>query len=363
MRVGIVGVGLIGGSLGLALRRFGGADAVVGVVPTPEEGQQAQKLGAVDAWSVTPEILAGCELVVLATPVEVILPALERALPHLDAEATVTDVGSIKATICREAQRLLAPTGQPFVGGHPMAGSEKGGVEEADPYLFQHAVYVLCPPADHPRRAEGVARVRQLVAAVGAEAVELDPEEHDGLVAAVSHLPHLVAAALVLSLENRPSPWTDRLAAGGFRDTTRIASGNPRLWREILLGNRAAVLEQVASFRRALARLAQALEQTDGEGLEGLLAVAARRRAQVTANARGLLAPHPEVIVRVPDQVGAIHRVTGILADAGINLADIEILRVREGEGGSLRLALESEADRDRACRLLEAAGYWARSR
>lgn len=364
MRVGIVGVGLIGGSLGLALRRFGAAREVVGVVRRPEEGTQAQEVGAVDAWSVSPTILRGCELVVLATPVEVLVPALERALPFIDKAATVTDVGSVKATICREAQALLAPTGQAFVGGHPMAGSEKGGVGEADPYLFQHAVYVLCPPPpDHPRGQEGMDRVRRLVAAVGAEAVELGPAEHDGLVAAVSHLPHLVAAALVLSLNNRSSPWTDRLAAGGFRDTTRIASGNPHLWREILLGNREAVLEQVGSFQEALDGLVDALRQRDGDALTGLLSRAVQRRAQVTSKARGLLAPHPELIVRLPDQVGAIHRVTGILADAGLNLADIEILRVREGEGGSLRLALESEADRDLACRLLEAAGYWARSR
>lgn len=355
---------MIGGSLGLALRRFGAAREVVGVVPRPEEGVQAQEAGAVDAWSVSPEILAACELVVLATPVEVLVPALERALPYIDRSATVTDVGSIKAAICRDAQALLAQSGQAFVGGHPMAGSERGGVGEADPYLFQHAVYVLCPPpADHPRRDQAMARIRRLVEAVGAEAVELDPVEHDRLVAAVSHLPHLVAAALVLSLKNRSSPWTDRLAAGGFRDTTRIASGDPGLWRQILLGNREAVLDQVAFFQEILDQLARALREGDGDRLTQLLAEAVHRRAQVTANARGLLAPHPEVIVRLPDEVGAIHRVTGILANAGLNLADIEILRVREGEGGSLRLALESESDRDRACRLLEAAGYWARSR
>lgn len=354
---------MIGGSLGLALRRFGGAREVVGVVREPEEGVLAQELGAVDGWSVSPEILAGCDLVVLATPVEVLVPALKRAVPYLDGSATVTDVGSVKATICREAQALLAPTGQAFVGGHPMAGSERSGVAEADPYLFQHAVYVLCPPRDHPRRDQALARVRHLVEAVGAEPVELDPVEHDRLVAAVSHLPHLVAAALVLLLKHRPSPWLDRLAAGGFRDTTRIASGDPGLWQQILLGNREAVLDQVAFFQGVLDELAGALRAGDAGRLTELLAEAAQRRAQVATNARGLLAPHPEVIVRVPDEVGAIHRVTGILASAGLNLADIEILRVREGEGGSLRLALESEADRDLACRLLHVAGYWARAR
>ncbi|HEY8531116.1 MAG TPA: prephenate dehydrogenase dimerization domain-containing protein, partial [Limnochorda sp.] len=229
---------------------------------------------------------------------------------------------------------------------------------------FQHAVYVLCPPPPgHPRRDEALARVRSLVEAVGAEPVELDPVEHDRLVAAVSHLPHLVAAALVLSLKSQASPWVDRLAAGGFRDTTRIASGDPTLWRQILLGNREAVLDQVAFFQGVLEELAGALRRGDAGQLGELLAEAAERRARVTTNARGLLAPHPEVMVRVPDEVGAIHRVTGILASAGINLADIEILRVREGEGGSLRFALESEADRDQACRLLQAAGYWARAR
>lgn len=364
MRVGIVGVGLIGGSLGMALRRFGGADQVLGVVRTASEGELAARLGAVDGWSLSPEILTACDLVVLATPVETILPVLEEALPFIGPSATVTDVGSVKTAICRAAWERLGPEGPVFVGGHPMAGSERAGVGEADPYLFQNAVYVLCPPPPSwPGAAAATQRVRELAAAAGAETVILTPEEHDALVAAVSHLPHLAAAALVLSLEESGSPWVDRLAAGGFRDTTRVASGDPDLWRQILMVNREAVLRQARVFTSRLERLVRALEEGDGAALAQELEQAVQRREQVTRRARGLLAPHPEVIVRVPDEVGAVHRVTGILAEAGINLADIEILRVREGEGGSLRLALETEEDRDRAVRLLDAAGYWVRAR
>ncbi|WP_144440394.1 prephenate dehydrogenase/arogenate dehydrogenase family protein [Limnochorda pilosa] len=364
MRVGVVGVGLMGGSLGMALRRFGGAAEVVGVVRTPDEAARAVEAGAIDRGSPSPEILAGCEVVVLATPVEAILPVLERCLPFIPPSAAVTDVGSVKTEICRGAWARLGRQGPAFVGGHPMTGSERTGVDQADPYLFQHAVYVLCPPpAGTPGGPEATARVRSLVASVGAEPVVLEPEEHDGLVAAVSHLPHVAAAALVLSLEGTSSPWVDRLAAGGFRDTTRIASGDPALWRQILLANREAILQQAGAFRSALDRLVQALAHADGEELGRLLEEAVQRRRQVTRNARGLLAPHPELIVRVPDEVGAIHQVTGVLAGAGVNLADIEILRVREGEGGSVRIALESESERDRAREVLERAGYWARVR
>jgi prephenate dehydrogenase len=324
--VAIVGVGLIGGSIGQALRERGRARRVVGIVRRPETARLARERGAID--DATEDLRAGvaeADLVILCPPV-LTIPDLAAAMAGaLRPGTVVTDVGSTKEFLVREVTRRLPPA-CPFIGGHPMAGSERGGVEAARADLFVGATWVLCPgeggvtsapnplpeagrgsfqlaqpPHDDallgvrrdegntgtpPRFGEGpgerspLSRLASWVAGLGAVPVTMDAAEHDRVVAAISHLPHVAAAALVNAVatggEEREALRT--FIAGGFTSTTRIASSPPELWRDICLTNRAAVLRTLAGYRAALDSFEEALRREDGEAL--LAAFAAARAAR-----------------------------------------------------------------------------------
>lgn len=361
--VAIVGVGLIGGSLALAWKAANAVREVVGVVRRPETIAEALSVGAIDRGTLSlADGVSGADVVVVATPVRSIAPLVQEMAPHLRPGAVVTDVGSTKGELCRAIWNSLGEE-ICFVGGHPMAGSERDGVLAADPYLFQNAPYVIVPP---PWGAEnGVELVEGLARAAGALPMRMEAGEHDAIVATVSHLPHLVASALVLAAADREErfPTLLQLAAGGFRDTTRVASGPEEVWREICLSNAEPILEAIAAFERALERVKAALSARDAGGLTEALAEARRARQAVPAKAKGILGTVYDAVVHVVDRPGAIHEVTGIIGRRGINVIDIEILRVREGEGGTLRLGFESKGDLERALSLLWEAGYRARPR
>uniref|UniRef100_A0A7C2IFF7 Prephenate dehydrogenase n=1 Tax=Ammonifex degensii TaxID=42838 RepID=A0A7C2IFF7_9THEO len=362
-RVAIIGLGLIGGSLGMALRRVGLAAEVVGVGRNYENLRLAVEVGAADWVTTDPKSgVAGAAVVVVAAPVSTVGPVITEIAPFLSPGTVVTDVGSTKAAIVRAVEPVAAAHSFFFVGGHPMAGSEKTGVRNADPYLFENAYYVLTPtPATDPDALE---KVRQMAEGVGARVIKLAPEIHDFYVAAVSHLPHCVAAALVNTigvLAEREAVLP--LAAGGFRDTTRVAAGDAALWRDILLSNREAVLAMLGRYREVLQELADLLSAGDTAGLEEWLKKAHLLRQAVPAKSKGYLPELCEIVVTVPDEPGVIARLAGILGDAGINICDIEILRVREGEGGTIRLGFATTADQEEAVRLLREAGIETRKR
>lgn len=360
-RIGIVGVGLIGGSLGLAVGLKSLAGEVIGFGRCPEGLRAARECGAVNTASTDFGPLSGCDLVILATPVGSTPGVMQEIAPFLAPGATVTDVGSTKAGIVSQAAQIL-PRNTVFIGGHPMAGSEKEGISGADPFLFENALYVLTPlpgaPADHLQRLTG------LVEGVGARPVIMDPLEHDLSVAAVSHLPHLVAATLVNCLFDFPgSEKISLLAAGGFRDTTRIAASSPGMWRDIFISNRRFVLEALSAFSARLEEFREAVESGDPGKIHGLLDRARSLKSGMPARTRGYLPAMWEIVATVPDRPGIIGLMAVKLGDAGINITDIEILRVREGEGGTIRLAFASPEDQERAVSLLEKAGIPARGK
>lgn len=360
-RVAIVGVGLIGGSLGMAIRRRSLALEVVGLGRSRGPLELALEYGAVHSISLDYRDAAGCDLVVVATPVGSTLDILSAISPHLDPGALVTDVGSTKSWIVDKAAKAL-PAGNVFIGGHPMAGSEKGGISGADPYLFENAFYILTPREDTPR--EHLARLTVLLEGIGSRPVIMDPVEHDISVAAVSHLPHLVAATLVNSLFDLPGgEKKSLLAAGGFRDTTRIAAGSPEMWRDIFASNRRSVLEVLRSFRTRLDEFEDALENCDHDYIYHLLSRARTLKNGMPAKRKGYLPALWEIVVTVPDEPGVIARLSGILGNAGINIVDIEILRVREGEGGTIRLAFAEEKEQERAVSLLTQSGIPSKKR
>lgn len=355
-KVVIAGLGLIGGSLGMALCGRGLAEKVYGLERSPEALRAAVECGAVHEGSTDPgEAVAGAEIIVLAAPLAANKKLLREITPLLPAGAVVTDVGSVKGEIVKLAGRLLFPPVF-FVGGHPMAGSERQGIAGADPYLFENAFYILTPQPGLPDWV--LKKMRTLVEGVGARVIELTPEEHDSAVAALSHLPHLVACALVNSLSTLPEKERFLpLAAGGFRDTTRIAMSNPLLWKEIFLSNRELILVALRSFQTELNRLEEALQKEAGEEILMLLQRAREVRKSVPAKTKGYLPVLYEILVTIPDRPGTLAGVTGVLAKEGINIADVEILRVREGEGGTVRIGFASEKEQEEAVRALRKAG------
>jgi len=270
--VAIVGVGLIGGSLGLALRQRRLARRVVGVGRRPSSLRRAREAGAVDATTTRLERGVGdADVVVVCTPVSRIADQVRKAAAHCRRDCLLTDAGSTKRLI---VERLsdLGGDGPVFVGSHPLAGSEQSGVASARADLFQGRVCVMTPTPRTPRGAQD--RVRALWEAVGAEVVVMTPQAHDRALAFTSHLPHLVAVALASTL---PEGY-EKLVATGMRDTTRIASGDPELWVDIFEQNREKLLEGLKAFDKELAQLRRALESQDNKVLHRLLAQAKQSR-------------------------------------------------------------------------------------
>jgi prephenate dehydrogenase len=266
----IVGLGLLGGSAAKAARTEGLARRIVAVGRSAARLEAARRDGSVDR--VTTDLEAGvrdADFVLLAAPVAAIESMLADVWQTAAPEATITDVGSAKAAIVRAADRLAAGRPLAFVGAHPMAGSEQSGYAVARADLFQGATVILTPT--ERTDPEAAKRVTQFWEALGARVTALEPERHDHVVAAISHLPHLVAYALVESVAQLNGQALE-LAARGFKDTTRIAASDPRVWREIFLTNRAALGETLTAFRAALAEVEALIGTGDGERLERKLA-------------------------------------------------------------------------------------------
>ena len=277
-RLTIIGVGLIGGSLARVCRKKGLADELVGVGRGRKNLELAVELGVIDRWShQVEEGVDGADGVVLATPMGTIIPLAKRMAPHIEAGCLVTDVGSTKASVVEPLERLLQPSAA-FVGGHPIAGTEKSGVEASFEALFEGYRCILTPT--DRTDTEALARVQSLWEACGMSVVCMDPDTHDTLMAGVSHLPHMVAYALIHTVTGLSSNDHDAVAysAGGFRDFTRIAASDPTMWRDICLANREPLLAMIDRFSGSLAELREAIEGADGEALQELFAAARRIR-------------------------------------------------------------------------------------
>ncbi len=326
-RAAVVGTGLIGGSIGLALRAQGWH--VTGSDRDPARAHQALIRGALDAVGDDHE----AEITFVATPVGVV--AAQAAIA-LKGRGVVTDVGSVKASI-------VTAVGDPrFVGGHPMAGSEQDGLEGADASLFSGSVWVLTPVAGTDASAHSL--VRSVVSSLGARVVELSPARHDELVAVVSHVPHLAAAALMGLAVGRAEEHgvVLRLAAGGFRDMTRVAAGDPGMWPDICVENAPAIVELLGDLEAALARVRHVVATGDRQALLALLGHArtARRSLPVGADDAADLA---ELHVPVADHPGVLAEITTLATELGVNIASLEIVHPGEGEAGVVILVVRAE--------------------
>ena len=280
----IIGVGLIGGSLGLVLKQKGLAKSVVGVGRRVENLELAVKLGAIDRYeSRAGEAVKDADLVVLATPVDTYTSHLKEWGDVLRPDTIVTDVGSVKGSLIEEAEKLL-PGGVRFVGAHPIAGKEKSGVAYATQDLFQGARCVVTP--SKKTDPEAMEAICELWKAAGSVVISLDPFVHDWVLGSVSHLPHVAAFSLMNVLqdlqEQMPSP-VNLLAysGGGLRDTTRIAASSPEMWRDICVANRQNLIKMIESYIKHLEEFKTLLEKSDGGGLEKVITQAKESRERL----------------------------------------------------------------------------------
>lgn len=357
-KVAIVGLGLIGGSIGMALTQNSLVQEIVGIDICPETLELGEKLEAVHLT--TDDLKKGitdADIVIFAVPVRKIPALVQEALPYFKPGAIITDVGSTKHELLSFMEQTL-PAGVHYIGGHPMAGSEKGGIQAADPYLFENAFYILTPNAQTDR--EALDKLTALVKGIGAKPIYLNAGEHDLITAAISHLPHIVAACLVNNLQKAGVDHEPALAlaAGGFKDTTRIAAGDPVMWRDICLSNKDKILAVLQQFKQLLQSFEDSLQREDSDFLTHEFAQARKLRLSIPEKVKGLLPKYFELVVHVADRPGVFATIATILGNAGINIADIEILRVREGEEGSIRLGFHSDIDLTRSLTLLQESGF-----
>jgi prephenate dehydrogenase len=279
-QLGLIGCGLMGGSFALAMKRAGLVKRVVGYSKSPTTTERARQMGVIDVEAPSALLaVSGADIVLLAVPVAA-TEATFRAIRHLvTANMLVMDVGSTKRDVVDAARRVLRDHLGSFVPAHPIAGKEVSGVEHADPDLY-HGRQVILTPIERTQTAH-LKRAQELWEALGCHVQQMAPDSHDAAFAAVSHLPHLVAFALMHAITSQPQGQNFLgLAGPGFRDFTRIAASDPKMWRDVLLANRVELVEQAKIFQRSLQELLQLAEEGQGEKLEALIGQASQARAQ-----------------------------------------------------------------------------------
>jgi prephenate dehydrogenase len=362
-RITIYSVGLLGGSLGLALKASGYKGKLTGL-SSAESIHTAKSLGCIDEgypYEKLAQVIQDTDVLFLCSPINAIIEIIERlGSLKLPDGLIITDVGSTKSLIMEKAKSSL-PANVHFIGGHPMAGSERRGVSAADPYLFQNAIYILTPDDKTPKDlVSGLSHFLQHN--LGCRQVILDAATHDTVVAAVSHLPHLLAVSLVnfASMIDKRKPGALGLAAGGFRDMTRIASAPYSVWHDILTTNKESIGLLLDEYIKQLSDVKQRLLQ---DNLAEAFTEAKDAREKMPLSSKGFNRALSDVLVHAKDQPGFIASLAATLAEQKINIKDIEVLKVREGEGGTIRLAFETAEVAKRAVDLLRERGFSARER
>ncbi|HET6351198.1 MAG TPA: prephenate dehydrogenase [Coriobacteriia bacterium] len=363
----VVGVGLIGGSVAAACRQLDDAPRVFGIDTDEASIAEAVERGVIDEGALPGSAQAaewlsagGARLVVLATPARFIESWLQT-LGELGYDGVVTDVVSTKGGVMRAARRALGSAAR-FVGGHPMAGSERSGVGAAKPDLFNGAYWLLTPAAETD--PDAFSHVHTFVTSLGARVISVEPKSHDEAVAIVSHVPHVAAAALceVAGAHAGKSGELLRLAAGGFKDTTRIAAGSPDLWTGICMDNADALANGLRELRLSLGEFEAMVRAGDSDAIRRWLAGAASVRQSLPAQWVPATARLVELTVPMEDRPGVVAEVTGAVGTAGCNIEGIDIDHETE-DRALLVLVLVDEGDLDGLARDLADRGFEARFR
>ena len=358
LKLGFVGFGLIGGSIAKALKSKN-ADAEILVYSRRKnpELEKGVSDGIIDelVYDIG-DAFSSCDVIFMCTPVTRITELLPLVKAVMKPDCILTDVGSVKGGICEAASGL--GLSRQFIGGHPMAGSEKTGYESSTDILLQNAFYLLTPTEDNTK--EDIDTLRELITLTGATCVVLDPKEHDRITALISHIPHLIAVALVnLARINDDGEQTLKMfAAGGFRDITRIASSSPQMWEEICLMNADMLDKYLVEFEQMIRECREAIKARDGQKIYDDFVTAGEYRDSLPTKESTLLKKSHDVFINIDDRVGVIAEVATVLSDADINIKNIGIVNNREFADGALRIEISTKQAADKARSLLKNSGY-----
>ena len=354
----IIGLGLIGGSLASALKKNVTGIKIYGI-DFPLVIKKAEQMKIIDKGLVPEQMenaVPESDIIFIATPISRIEHYLKLATPLCRPGSIVTDTGSTKVMITEKA-REISSGNFCFIGGHPMTGKERNGIEHIDPLIFENSVYVLTPESETEK--EKVRKLALLLEKTGARVLFLRPGLHDKIAAFVSHVPQLLAVALtnLVGEHNRSSDNFLRLAAGGFRDMTRIASSPYEMWEQIIDSNKDQIALAIDEMIDSLGKIKEAVFSGS---LEKQFESAAKFRLSIPQDTRGFFLPHFDIIVDVEDKPGVLAEISAALAKEEINIKDIQVLKVREGEAGVFRIALQSQEERMKSVNILNSIGYRA---
>ena len=362
LTVGFIGLGLIGGSIAKALRRTTPDIRMIAYNRSRERLVAAMADGTInEATDQIDDSFSKCDIVILCMPVSVNISCLSVLKDLLPPSCIITDVGSVKGSIQEAARRLGIE--DRFIGGHPMTGSERTGYANATDRLLENAYYLITPSMFSDENK--VSRLKKLAAMTGAVPVVIDYREHDRVTAAISHLPHVIAYALVNLVKDQDSQegLMRQLAAGGFRDITRIASSSPDMWESICLENSGPLLDAIDIYDASLQKVADAIRTGSGQSLHSFFQSAKDYRDDMPSRMNGSIMPAYEIYADIIDESGAIATIATILASNGINIKNIGIIHNREFEEGVLRISFYDADAAEKAALLMAKFSYNIRRR
>ena len=356
-KVGFIGLGLIGGSIAKKMKADHPDIHIYATAHHEETVKEAYREGLIDNDTLLPlTAFHDCDVIFLCAPVQRNLDYLSELKDIIQKDCYITDVGSTKTEIHEEVIRLGLEAN--FIGGHPMTGSEKTGILAADKTLLENAYYIITPTAITPQ--SDVEDFREFVRSLGSIPLILDYKTHDYSTAAISHLPHMIAYSLVNLVQqiDDDNETMKSIAAGGFKDITRIASSSPVMWQNICASNREQILVLMDKYTALLSRLRNYIEASDEQALLDFFQSAKDYRDSLSLPSIKTESTYYELFVDLPDETGGIAKVSRILADAGISIKNIGIINNREFEEGILHISFADERSRSKAKELLDAQGY-----
>jgi prephenate dehydrogenase len=356
-KIGFIGLGLIGGSIAKRIKSLHPDIALLATAGHAETITEAHALGLIDNSDLLePSAFYDCDLIFLCTPVQKNIEYLHLLRGNVKDTCIITDVGSVKTNIHKAVEQLGMEAH--FIGGHPMAGSEKTGLRNASEHLLENAYYIITPTAS--TNPEHVTVLLEIIRSLGAIPMVLDYETHDGATAAVSHLPHVIAYTLVNLVQSADSEdeTLKKIAAGGFKDITRIASSSPVMWENICLSNREQLLHLMDGFSAEFERMRALIASGDGEQLMERFTSAKDYRDSLSITGNGILNNVYELYLDLIDEAGGIATVSTILATNYLNIKNIGIIHNREFEDGVLRIEMYDEKSLTLAVELLKKHHY-----
>ncbi len=355
--IGFLGLGLIGGSIAHALKENLPETKIIAFDPDKESLSQAYKDGVVDVVSSGIDSqFSDCRFVFLCAGVEANAVNARTVAPFLGETAILTDIGSVKSPIHEKIRELGIE--HKFVGGHPMAGSERSGYANSKSKLLENAYYIITGTKSNT--PEQISEYRSLVTAMGSIPIVMSPEQHDFVTAAVSHVPHVISASLVNLVRKRDGPNEEMkmIAAGGFKDITRISSSSAYMWQQICLTNANNICSLLDDYIKIIDSMKESILAHDPDMLMGFFESARKYRESFIDSSSGPIKTSNAIHVEIPDEPGALAIVSTILASNSINIKNVGIIHNREFETGSLRVELHDETDVKSAADILESHGY-----